>query len=38
MKIEGLLPLGRLDPGVRAAAPLDIARVADDARRAEERG
>src|SRR5712671_2877994 len=38
MKIEGLLPLGRLDPGVRAAAPLDIARVADDARRAEELG
>ena len=24
MKIEGLLPLGRLDPGVRAAAPLDM--------------
>src|SRR5436309_6937112 len=38
MKIEGLLPLRRLDPGVRAAAPLDIARVADDARRAEELG
>src|SRR5947199_8693903 len=38
MKIEALLPLGRLDPGVRAAAPLDIARVADDARRAEELG
>ena len=38
MKIEGLLPLGRLDPGVRAAAPLDIARVPDDARRAEELG
>src|SRR3954451_23847829 len=38
MKIEGLLPLGRLDPGVRAAAPLDIACVADDARRAEELG
>jgi len=38
MKIEGLLPLGRLDPGVRAAAPLDIARVAEDARRAEELG
>ena len=38
MKIEGLLPLGRLDPGVRVAAPLDIARVAEDARRAEELG
>jgi probable F420-dependent oxidoreductase len=38
MKIEGMLPLGRLDPGVRAAAPLDIARVAEDARRAEELG
>ena len=38
MKIEGLLPLGRLDPGVRAAAALDIARVAEDARRAEELG
>ncbi|MBV9587891.1 MAG: TIGR03617 family F420-dependent LLM class oxidoreductase [Alphaproteobacteria bacterium] len=38
MKIEGLLPLGRLDPGVRAAAPLDIARVGEDARRAEELG
>jgi len=38
MKIEGLLPLGRLDPGVRAATPLDIARVAEDARRAEELG
>lgn len=39
MKIEGLLPLGRLDPGVRQAeAPLDIARVAGDARRAEELG
>src|SRR5437773_5002111 len=38
MKIEGLLPLRRLDPGVRAAGPLDIACVADDARRAEELG
>ena len=38
MKIEGLLPLGRLDPGVRAAAPLDIVRVAEDARHAEELG
>ena len=38
MKIEGMLPLGRLDPGVRAAAPLDIARVAEDARRAEALG
>jgi probable F420-dependent oxidoreductase len=39
MKIEGMLPLGRLDPGVRAAtAPLDIARVAEDARHAEALG
>src|SRR2546423_14683978 len=39
MKIEALLPLGRLDPGLRAAAaPLDIARVAEDARVAEELG
>ena len=39
MKIEALLPLGKLDPGVRAAAmPLDIARVAADARLAEELG
>src|ERR1041384_4272050 len=38
MKIEGLLPLGRLDPGVRAATPLDIARGAEDAGRAEELG
>ena len=38
MKIEALLPLGRLDPGVRVAAPLDVARVAEDARLAEELG
>jgi len=39
MKIEALLPLGKLDPGLRAAAaPLDIARVAEDARLAEELG
>jgi probable F420-dependent oxidoreductase len=38
MKIEGLLPLGRLDPGVRRAEALDIARVAEDARHAEELG
>lgn len=39
MKIEALLPLGKLDPGLRAsAAPLDIARVGDDARLAEELG
>jgi probable F420-dependent oxidoreductase len=39
MKIEALLPLGKLDPGVRAAAmPLDVARVAEDARLAEELG
>src|SRR3954453_11835813 len=39
MKIEALLPLGKLDPGLRAAAaPLDIARVGEDARFAEELG
>jgi probable F420-dependent oxidoreductase len=39
VKIEALLPLGKLDPGLRAgAAPLDIARVGDDARLAEELG
>lgn len=38
MKIEALLPLGRRDPGVRVAAPLDVARVGEDARRAEELG
>ncbi|MGC2413579.1 MAG: TIGR03617 family F420-dependent LLM class oxidoreductase [Stellaceae bacterium] len=39
MKIETLLPLGRLDPGLRAASvPLDIAAVASDARRAEGLG
>jgi probable F420-dependent oxidoreductase len=39
MKIEALLPLGKLDPGLRAAAaPLDVARVAEDARIAEELG
>ena len=39
MKIEALLPLGALDPGLRAAAaPVDIARVGADARLAEELG
>jgi probable F420-dependent oxidoreductase len=39
VKIETLLPLGRLDPGLRAAsAPLDIGAVAADARRAEALG
>ena len=39
MKIETLLPLGKLDPGLRAsAAPLDIDRVGEDARLAEELG
>lgn len=39
MKIETLLPLGKLDPGLRAAAtPLDITAVAEDARLAEELG
>ncbi len=39
MKIETLLPLGRLDPGLRAAAkPHDIGAVAGDAQRAEALG
>jgi probable F420-dependent oxidoreductase len=39
MKIETVLPLGKLDPGLRAAAvPLDIAAVAADARHAEALG
>jgi probable F420-dependent oxidoreductase len=39
MRIETLLPLGKLDPGLRAAdVPLDIARVADDARLVEDLG
>ena len=39
MKIETLLPLGKLDPGLRAsAASLDIARVGEDARLAENLG
>jgi probable F420-dependent oxidoreductase len=39
MRIETLLPLGKLDPGLRAAdMPLDIGRVAADARLVEELG
>ena len=39
MKIEALLPLGRLDPGVRSAAePRDIRAIASDAARAEALG
>jgi len=39
VKVETLLPLGRLDPGLRAAPrALDIRTVADDARRAEALG
>ena len=39
MKVETRLPLGKLDPGVRATAgSLDIRTVADDARRAEALG
>ncbi len=39
MRVETRLPLGKLDPGVRAtAAALDIRNVADDARRAEALG
>jgi probable F420-dependent oxidoreductase len=39
MRIETLLPLGKLDPGLRASdMPFDIARVGDDARLVEEIG
>ncbi len=39
MRIETLLPLGKLDPGLRAAdMPLDITRVSHDARLVEELG
>jgi probable F420-dependent oxidoreductase len=40
VKIETLLPLGKLDPGLRAApaSPRDIRTLADDARRAEALG
>lgn len=39
MRVETLLPLGKLDPGLRAAeAPLDVRRVAEDARLVEELG
>lgn len=39
MRVETLLPLGKLDPGLRASdMPLDIARVAHDARLVEEVG
>jgi probable F420-dependent oxidoreductase len=39
MKIETQLPLGNLDPGLRAASGgLDLARVGDEARLAEELG
>ncbi|MBI2962902.1 MAG: TIGR03617 family F420-dependent LLM class oxidoreductase [Deltaproteobacteria bacterium] len=39
MKIETLLPLGKVDPGLRApATPLDVAAVARDARLVEDLG
>ena len=39
MKLETLLPLGKVDPGLRAAeTPLDISRVGADARLVEEMG
>lgn len=39
MRIETLLPLGKVDPGLRAAeTPLDLAAVADDARLVEQLG
>ena len=39
MRIETLLPLGKLDPGLRAAdTPLDLRRVGEDARLVEDLG
>ena len=39
MKAETLLPLGKLDPGLRASASeLNLAEVGDDARSAESLG
>ncbi len=39
MKLETLLPLGKLDPGLREpGTPFDIARLAEDARRVEALG
>lgn len=39
MRIETLLPLGKVDPGLRAPeTPLDLTRVAEDARRIEALG
>ena len=39
MRVETLLPLGKLDPGLRAAeTPLDLARIGDDARLVERLG
>ena len=39
VRVETLLPLGKLDPGLRAAdVPLDLARVPDDARLVEALG
>ena len=39
MRVEMLLPLGKLDPGLRAAeTPLDLRRVGEDAGVVEELG
>jgi alkanesulfonate monooxygenase SsuD/methylene tetrahydromethanopterin reductase-like flavin-dependent oxidoreductase (luciferase family) len=39
VRVETLLPLGKLDPGLRATeTPLDIRRVAEDARLVEDLG
>ena len=39
MRVETLLPLGKLDPGLRAAeTPLDLGRVIEDARLVESLG
>ena len=39
MRVETLLPLGKLDPGLRPAeAPLDVGRVAEEARLVEALG
>ena len=39
VRVETLLPLGKLDPGLRAAeTPLDLGRVIEDARLVETLG
>jgi hypothetical protein len=39
LRVETLLPLGKLDPGLRAAeTPLDLRRVGEDAKGVEDLG